>query len=91
MEQERVYDGRKHCHCHGVTVLNKNLDVYTKIFITDIRSDHDRRVYTQTPPYVSPLRNISPPANNSPPISATLKTGPSACALSKKSKVLTLR
>lgn len=59
VEQERVYDGRKHCHCFGVTIFNNVFGEYTKIVITDLGSDHDRRVYTQTPPYVSPEEHFS--------------------------------
>lgn len=54
VEQEKVYCGHKHCHCFGVTVFNNPLGVYTKIVITDMGSEHDRRVYTETPPYVRP-------------------------------------
>ena len=59
VEQERVYDGRKHTHCFGVTIFNNLFGAYTKIVITDLGSEHDRRVYTETPPYVRPDEHFS--------------------------------
>eukprot|EP00173_Palmaria_palmata_P005306 Plantae.Rhodophyta-Palmaria_palmata.ctg9147.p1 GENE.Plantae.Rhodophyta-Palmaria_palmata.ctg9147~~Plantae.Rhodophyta-Palmaria_palmata.ctg9147.p1 ORF type:complete len:283 (-),score=22.58 Plantae.Rhodophyta-Palmaria_palmata.ctg9147:265-1113(-) len=53
-EQERVFDGRKHCHCFPVLVWNNPLGQYISIDITDLGAIHDRRFYDQMPPYVSP-------------------------------------
>lgn len=59
VEQEKVYDGRKHCRFFGLTIFNNPLGVYTKIVITDLGAEHDRGVYTKRPPYVQPDENFS--------------------------------
>lgn len=58
-EQERVDDGRKHSHCFGVLVFNNSFGVYTKIIITDLGADHDRQLYTDSPPYTAPGQNFA--------------------------------
>lgn len=58
-EQERGFYGRKHTHCFATLVWTDNFGRYLRVDITNLGAVHDRRLYTQAPPYVVPAEHLS--------------------------------